>query len=88
MFSEDFDTVLLFGTDMMITEIYDTFFVYVSLKDTMTILNSVTRKNAIHKSCISRNDSPKGLKAMEKRAYRKLIRKITRTCRSLSAAHC
>lgn len=62
--SEDLDDVLLFGTDIIIKEVYKQFFVYVSLKDTMAAFGSVSRKDAIHRCCIMGTDYNMGLKGV------------------------
>ncbi len=59
--SEDFDNVMLFGADMMIKEIHANFFMYVSMRDTMAMLGSLSRADAIHRSCIMGTDYNKGL---------------------------
>jgi hypothetical protein len=62
--SEDFDVVMLFGADIMVKEVYKQFFVYISLKDTMTVFNSVSRKDVIHRCCIMGTDYNMGLKGV------------------------
>lgn len=62
--SEDFDVLILFGADIMIKEVYNKFFVYISLKDTMVVFDSVSRKNAIHRCCIMGTDYNMGLKGV------------------------
>ncbi len=62
--SEDFDNVVLFGADMMIKEVYNNFFVYVSLRDVMEIFDSVSRKDALHKCCLIGTDYNLGLKGI------------------------
>ncbi len=62
--SEDFDNVALFGTDMMVKEVFNGFFVYVSLKDTMAALSSVSRADAVHKCCLLGTDYNRGLKGI------------------------
>lgn len=64
IFSEDFDNVILFGADMMIKEIHAKFFLYVSLKDTMAMFGSLSRVDAIHRSCIMGTDYNRGLQGI------------------------
>lgn len=62
--SEDLDNVALFGADMMVREVFNGFFVYVSLKDIMTALSSASRTDAVHKCCLLGTDYNRGLKGI------------------------
>jgi hypothetical protein len=62
--TEDFDNLVLFGCDMVVVEAHRGFFVYTSLKDVMAKLDSVSRKDAVHKCCLLGTDYNLGLKGI------------------------
>lgn len=64
VFSEDFDNILLFGSDMMVLEIHKKFFVYATLKDTLGIFGSDNRLNAVYKCCLMGTDYNRGLQGV------------------------
>jgi hypothetical protein len=70
--SEDFDVLMLFGADLMVKEVYNKFFVYVSLKDAVTTFKPAgspyygpeDRKDAVHRCCIMGTDYNIGIKGI------------------------
>ncbi len=82
--SEDVDNLLLFGCDMIVREVHAGFFVYVSLKDTMAVFDSVSRRDAVHRCCLLGTDYNLGLKGVGpvkiKKIDAKKARELFETC--------
>lgn len=62
--SEDYDCVALFGAEMMITDVWPSFFSYTVLSDIMSTFKSTTRENLIYKCCILGTSYNRGLKGI------------------------
>lgn len=76
--TEDFDNLVLFGCDMVVVEAHKGFFVYTSLKDVMAKLDSVSRKDAVHKCCLLGTDYNLGLKGIGPVKIKKIDAKKTK----------
>lgn len=61
---EDFDCVALFGAKLLIKDVYNKFFSYVTLTDMMDVFNVDTQKNLAYKCLILGTDYNYGLKGM------------------------
>lgn len=60
--SEDLDCLSLFGSELIIKDVYNKFFSYYSLKDLMSVFNANNRKELVHKCCICGTDYNYGIK--------------------------
>jgi hypothetical protein len=61
---EDFDCVALFGAKLLIKDVYNKFFSYVTLADMMDVFNVDTQKSLAYKCLILGTDYNYGLKGM------------------------
>lgn len=59
--SEDLDCLSLFGAQMIVKDVHNNFFSYISLKDVMKVFCSQDRNELVHKCCICGTDYNLGL---------------------------